>query len=177
MSELKGLSPDAEIVINTQGGKQSKVEYGFHLCDYDALFALAEVLQYGASRYERDNWRKIPAEEHFNHMLIHALAYLSGDTQDDHLGHMFCRAMMFYATAKAEETDRTATPDKPEPWGRKDTARKKNLFCSKINCCSCSVRPIVFDSGASTCSDWCEAHPAEARKIMDEMEVGKVAGQ
>ena len=111
MSELKGLSPDADIVTNTEGGKQSKVEYGFHLCDYGALFALAEVLQYGASRYARDNWRKIPAEEHFNHMMIHALAYLSGDKQDDHLGHMFCRAMMFYATAKAEEAKKgTSAP-------------------------------------------------------------------
>ena len=55
MAELKNVSPDAEIVTNESGGKQSKVEYGFHLCDYGALFALAEVLQYGASRYERDN--------------------------------------------------------------------------------------------------------------------------
>lgn len=106
MAELKNLSPEAEIVTNESGGKQSKFAYGFHLCDYDALFALAEVLQYGASRYERDNWRKIPSEEHFNHMMIHALAYLSGDTQDDHLGHCFTRCMMFYATAKAEEAMR-----------------------------------------------------------------------
>lgn len=63
MAELKNLSPEAEIVTNEHGGKQSKVAYGFHLCDYDALFSLAEVLQYGASRYTRDNWRKIPSAE------------------------------------------------------------------------------------------------------------------
>ena len=112
MAELKGLSPDAEIITNAQGGMQGKAEYGFHLCDYGALFALGEVMQYGATKYERDNWRKIPAEEHFNHMVIHALAYLSGDRQDDHLGHMFCRAMMFYATAKAEEAP-ASIADKP----------------------------------------------------------------
>jgi hypothetical protein len=100
---VKGVEKDAPIVTNEQGGKQSKSEYAFHLCDYDALFALAEVLKYGAERYERDNWRKIPAEEHFNHMIIHSLAYLKGDRQDDHLAHMFCRAMFFYACAKAEE--------------------------------------------------------------------------
>jgi hypothetical protein len=103
MSELKGVGRDAEIVTNEQGGMQSKAEYAFHLIDYDALLALAETLQIGASRYARDNWRKIPAEEHFNHMIIHAIAYLKGDRQDDHLGHMFCRAMMMYATAKSEE--------------------------------------------------------------------------
>ena len=100
---IKGVSPDAEIVVNANGGRQSKTAYGFHLIDPDAILALAEVLQYGASRYARDNWRKIPPEEHFNHMMIHALAYLKGDTQDDHLGHCFTRCMMFYATAKAEE--------------------------------------------------------------------------
>lgn len=99
---IKGVSPDAEIVVNEQGGKQSKTAYGFHLIDPDAILKLAEVLQYGASRYERDNWRKIPAEEHFNHMMIHYYAWLEGDTTDDHLGHFFCRAMMLYATAREE---------------------------------------------------------------------------
>lgn len=99
---IKGVSPDAEIVTNVNGGKQSKVAYGFHLIDPDAILALAEVLQYGASRYARDNWRKIPSEEHFNHMMIHYYAWLKGDTTDDHLGHFMCRAMMMYATAIKE---------------------------------------------------------------------------
>jgi len=110
MPELIGVSPDAVIVTNAAGGQQSKAEYAFHLMDYEAMFALAHTLQVGATRYTRDNWRKIPAEEHMNHMMIHALAYLAGDRQDDHLGHMFCRAMMFYATARAEE--RTVTDEK-----------------------------------------------------------------
>lgn len=100
---VKGVSPDTPIVANEQGGKQSKTAYGFHLCDTGAMLALAETLQYGATRYARDNWRKIPSEEHFNHMLIHWYAYISGDRSDNHLAHMFCRAMMAYATARAEE--------------------------------------------------------------------------
>lgn len=100
---LENVGADAPIVTNAAGGQQSKSAYAFHMMDYGALFALAKVLQYGAERYARDNWRKIPAEEHYNHMIIHSLAWLSGDRQDDHLGHMFCRAMMFYATAADEE--------------------------------------------------------------------------
>lgn len=102
MADIKGVSPDTEIVTNKDGGKQSKSEYGFHLMDDGAMLALAEVLQIGATRYARDNWRKIPSEEHFNHMMVHYYAWKSGDTSDDHLGHMFCRAMMVYATGKAE---------------------------------------------------------------------------
>jgi len=105
---IKGVSPDAPIVTNAHGGKQSQTAYGFHLADTDAMLALAEVLQYGATRYARDNWRRIPAEEHFNHMLIHWYAWLKGDRSDDHLGHMFCRAMMTYATGKAEDAAEAA---------------------------------------------------------------------
>lgn len=106
--KVKGVSPNAPIVVNEQGGKQSKTEYAFHLCDANAMLALAQVLQQGASKYERDNWRKIPSEEHFNHMVIHYFAWLQGDKSDEHLAHMFCRAMMLYATGKAEEQE-----DKP----------------------------------------------------------------
>jgi hypothetical protein len=100
---IKGATPNEPIVINKNGGKQSKANYAFHLIDKAALLSLAEVLAEGAEKYERDNWRKISAEEHYNHMMIHWIAYISGDKQDDHLGHFFCRAMMAFATAKQEE--------------------------------------------------------------------------
>ncbi len=100
---IKGVSPEAETVTNQNGGMQSKTEYAFHLCDPDAMLALAETLQIGANKYERDNWRKIPSEEHFNHMVIHYYAWLKGDKSDNHLAHMLCRAMMLYAVGTEEE--------------------------------------------------------------------------
>ena len=98
MAKIKGIGPGAEIIENEQGGKQSKAVAAFHLLDALAMFRIAKVLQYGASRYERDNWRKISCEDHLNHALSHIFAYLAGDTQDDHLGHAFCRLMMACAT-------------------------------------------------------------------------------
>lgn len=62
------------------------------------LTRMAKVLQYGADRYEPNNWRLIPQEEHINHALIHIIAHLAGDTQDDHIDHALCRLMMAYAT-------------------------------------------------------------------------------
>lgn len=59
---------------------------------------IAKVLQYGADRYEPNNWRLIPQEEHINHTLIHIIAHLAGDTQDDHIDHALCRLMMAYST-------------------------------------------------------------------------------
>ena len=70
-----------------------------------ALTRIAKVLQYGADRYEPNNWRLIPQESHINHALIHLVAHLIGDTQDDHLDHALCRLMMAYATEKSEGFD------------------------------------------------------------------------
>lgn len=66
---------------------------------------IAKVLQYGADRYEPNNWRLIPQEEHINHALIHIMAQLAGDTQDDHIDHALCRLMMAYATEKSKGFD------------------------------------------------------------------------
>ena len=70
-----------------------------------ALVRIAKVLQYGADRYEPNNWRLIPQESHINHALIHLVAHLMGDTQDDHIDHALCRLMMAYATEKSEGFD------------------------------------------------------------------------
>ncbi len=74
------------------------------LCDdtLQQIIAIAKVLQYGADRYEPNNWRLIPEEEHINHALIHIIAHLAGDTQDDHINHALCRLMMAKATEKSE---------------------------------------------------------------------------
>lgn len=66
------------------------------------MIAIAKVLKYGADRYEPNNWRLIPQEDHINHALIHIIAHLTGDTQDDHIDHALCRLMMALATAPSE---------------------------------------------------------------------------
>lgn len=69
--------------------------------DLEQVITIAKVLQYGAERYEPNNWRLIPEEEHINHALIHLIAHLAGDTQDDHIDHALCRLMMAKATGKS----------------------------------------------------------------------------
>ena len=105
---IKGIGPDAEIVTLPNGAKQSKVEERFDLLDGKAMFRLAYVIGYGATRYEPNNWRGIPLEDHLNHALMHLFAYLAGDTQDDHLGHALCR--LHFAVA-VEEQGKTAGQD------------------------------------------------------------------
>jgi hypothetical protein len=168
---IDGVGKDAEVVVNENGGKQSKTPMAMHLVDPKFLYnwaddkaeeleyedegestvvdeedseahscycairdialmmrdndpfyidlaiadleeddikvitRIAKVLQYGADRYEPNNWRLIPQESHINHALIHIIAHLAGDRQDEHLDHALCRLMMAYATKKSEGFD------------------------------------------------------------------------
>lgn len=86
-------------------------------CDgCNALISIAKVLQYGAEKYRPNNWRLIPQEEHINHALIHYIAYLLGDTQDEHLEHCMCRLMMAYSIPLS--SDFRYNKYIPEAWER-----------------------------------------------------------
>lgn len=93
-SKVVGVGPTAPTVTNEQGGKQSDSPYRMDLVPAQAIFTVANILKTGAEKYGENNWRKITVEDHLNHALVHAYAYLAGDSTDDHLGHFACRALM-----------------------------------------------------------------------------------
>lgn len=64
------------------------------------LLTISKVLKEGAEKYETNNWRLIPSEQHLSHAITHYLAYLLDDNQDDHLSHFYTRLMMCYATVQ-----------------------------------------------------------------------------
>lgn len=110
--DSRWLSPNAPTITNAQGGSQSDTKYAFTELDPHAMFVLAEILYTGRAKYGKNNWRKIPVEDHINHALVHINAYIAGDTQDDHLGHAFCRMMFAVAMEKVKPTTRKAACDK-----------------------------------------------------------------
>ena len=89
-----GVGPDAPVVTNEAGGKQSDTPARLDLMPAKAMMEVGRVLKEGAAKYGIDNWRKIETRDHVNHVLVHLYAWLDGDEQDDHLGHAACRAMM-----------------------------------------------------------------------------------
>lgn len=101
---IKGVGQDAPTVVNGNGGRQSAVLYRFDLLDPKAMFEMTRVLDEGFKKYGAgENWRKISIADHLNHMLIHAYAFLAGDTSDDHLSHIMCRAMFAQAVALQDD--------------------------------------------------------------------------
>ncbi len=97
------VSPDAPITINERGGSQSHIPVRFDLIDGKAMFAMAAVLHEGAEKHGEGNWRLISIEDHLNHMLMHAYAYLAGDRTDEHLSHILCRATFANGVALQED--------------------------------------------------------------------------
>lgn len=91
---IHGVGKDAEIVVNEVGAKQSKTLYRCDLLPPLATLAVSKVLAEGAEKYGVNNWHGIPVNDHLNKALVHAYAYLAGDTQDDHLEHAACRLLM-----------------------------------------------------------------------------------
>ena len=88
-----GVGPDVATKVSENGAGQSDIPYRFDLVDANALAAIAAVLKQGADKYGAGNWRALEIEAHLNHLIMHAYAYLAGDTSDDHLSHIGCRAL------------------------------------------------------------------------------------
>ena len=91
---VKGVGPDAPVVTNAIGGKQSESPYRCDLLPARAVLEVAAVLKYGADRYKEWNWLAIDTRSHVNKVLTHVLSWLAGDESDDHLEHAACRMLM-----------------------------------------------------------------------------------
>jgi hypothetical protein len=99
------MGPETPLTFNERGHGQSDIPYRFDLFDAHAMFKMAQVLHTGAVKYGENNWRGISIEDHLNHLIAHAYAFLAGDTSDDHLSHVMCRAMFAQGVEIAEATN------------------------------------------------------------------------
>ena len=78
-----------------------KLEYG--LLPPLALEETVKVLTFGAQKYERDNWKKVPESKrrYFDAMERHIWAWKKGEQMDPesgihHLAHAMCCLMFLY---------------------------------------------------------------------------------
>ena len=68
------------------------------LVDFKSLEPMVRVLEFGAKKYSRYNWKKgMETHEICESMLRHIFAYLSGEENDpesglSHIGHIQCNA-------------------------------------------------------------------------------------
>lgn len=97
-------------VTNERGGRQSALGVFLRGLPPKALMRIGRVLKEGAEKYESDpfgditdrNWHKISADEHLEHLLVHVVKHLDGDTSEDHVGHISTRALFFVHMTEVE---------------------------------------------------------------------------
>lgn len=89
-------------MINIQediGSRDNKNKLEWSLIDFPSLEPMVRVLQFGAKKYGKYNWKKgLKTTEICDSMLRHIFAYLNGEDIDEESGlpiegHILCNAM------------------------------------------------------------------------------------
>mgnify|MGYP001554767016 FL=1 len=86
---LKKVAIGANVEYETGAIRSSDAEqYRYDLISPVGLKAVARACAEGADKYSDYNWeRGMPVSDLLNHAIRHIYEYLSGDRQEDHLGH------------------------------------------------------------------------------------------
>lgn len=102
--QRKQIVAAAGLVSTESAGRKfdgGKLEYG--LVPPLALKEMVKVLTFGAQKYERDNWQKVPDSKrrYFDALQRHLWAWKEGEELDPesgihHLAHAMCCLMFLY---------------------------------------------------------------------------------
>ena len=87
---------------------QGKIDYS--LLPWDIVDEVVRVLQFGAQKYDRDNWRKVPdgLRRYSNAAMRHLVALQRGEINDpesglSHAAHAACCCLFLCNLLKKEE--------------------------------------------------------------------------
>jgi len=91
-----------------QGVKHDQQKRRFSLFPTRTLYAVVDVLEYGARKYEEENWRKVPdsRKRYYDASMRHINDWWMGETHDPesglhHLAHAMC-CLVFLLTVELE---------------------------------------------------------------------------
>lgn len=77
------------------GVKHDHMKRDFTLLPWAAVEEVVKVLEFGAAKYARDNWRKVDKPRYVKAAFRHLIAYARGEVNDSesglpHLAHLAC---------------------------------------------------------------------------------------
>lgn len=100
-------------VVNEQGGKQSHLDARFDCIPPVVLRLLAQCLGFGARKYGKDNWKKIPQWDHLNHAMNHINEWNRGNRDEPHLVNAMARLTfaLWQAVDSKDQPDTYLHPD------------------------------------------------------------------
>jgi hypothetical protein len=86
-------------IYKTQALRYNEGKLQWSLVDFKSLEGLVRVLEMGAKKYDKHNWKKgMPVTQVSESLMRHLFAYLSGEDTDpesglSHMSHVLCNAM------------------------------------------------------------------------------------
>ena len=103
--------PEGDVIVKADRFNSGKAPVS--MVDPILIEKTAKVLQFGAEKYDRNNWRKgLPYTEVCDSLLRHVYAFLTGENTDNesgqsHLGHAACNIMFLlrYLEDNREDLD------------------------------------------------------------------------
>lgn len=87
------------------GIKHDHMKRDFTLLPWDSVEEIVKVLEFGAAKYARDNWKKVEADRYVKAAFRHLIAYNNGEENDkesglSHLAHLGCCVLFLLALEK-----------------------------------------------------------------------------
>lgn len=86
-------------IVPNQALRYNSGKLQWSLLDFESLEGLVRVLEYGAKKYSRNNWKKgMPVTQVSESLMRHLFAFLNGEDIDPesgcrHISHVMCNAM------------------------------------------------------------------------------------
>lgn len=98
---------DWMVVQKTTGMKFDGDKLDYTLLPWDSIEDIVKVLEFGARKYARDNWKNVEAERYVKAAFRHLIAYQQGETVDQesglpHLAHLGCCVLFLLNLEKSK---------------------------------------------------------------------------
>jgi hypothetical protein len=96
----------AKVVVEPMAGiKHDHMKRDFTLLPWDSVEEIVKVLEFGAAKYARDNWKKVEADRYVKAAFRHLVAYSQGEQNDKesgmpHLAHLGCCVLFLLSLEK-----------------------------------------------------------------------------
>jgi hypothetical protein len=106
--------------VKTTGIKFDTDKLDYTLLPWDSIEDIVKVLEFGARKYARDNWKNVEAERYVKAAFRHLIAYQQGERSDQetglsHLAHLGCCVLFLLSMEKNNvaipTSDRTSALD------------------------------------------------------------------
>jgi hypothetical protein len=107
------------LIERDQALRYNQGKLSWSMVDFDSLEGLVRVLEYGAKKYSKDNWKKgMPVTQVSESLMRHLFAFLRGEDVDPesgcrHISHVMCNAMFleYILREKPHYDDRKPTTE------------------------------------------------------------------